>query len=781
MDAMTHTTPNAASTAATSTASTAASTAARARTRGGRAVAGARACAGVAVLACLGGVLAHGGVAAHEGVAAHGGVAAQGGGLAAAAARELDPAIVSRMPDATRLAQTHELLATEPHVAGTAGDARTIERIAAEFRRMGEGIEGFEVVVQEFHPLLARPVKATLEIVGVDGDAAAGNSGDAARAPSSRRGVLALGVREPNLAIDPATAHPDLDIAWNAWSGSGSVTASVVYVNYGRREDFARLAELGVDPRGKIALARYGGNFRGYKAKFAEEAGCVGLVIFTDPADAGASKGKTWPDGGGWANPECVQRGSLITLPYVGDPLTPGRMATKDAPRLDIASVRLPRIPVQPIGYGAAQQIFMRMKGAPCPPEWKGGMPCDYPLEGGAPGLQLRMEVEQRREIVRTANVIARLRGASLPEEQVIVGAHHDAWCFGAADPLAGTMCMMESARNFCELARAGARADRTLVFCAWGAEEYGIFGSSEFVEEDAAALATRTVAYINLDMAAMGLRPGGAVSPSLRAAVTRALAAAPGPRGDGSALDAWGKQPDGRPGYGDLGGGSDHVAFWCHAGIPSISLSASGSEGSSYHSNYDTVAWYRATVGADYAAAQLVTGMASAMLAELAEGSREHCSAAELVRDSLQQARALAKFAEERGVAAPELAVVIDELAAAAERAPAADARIAAGATPEERASFDRLRTAWVSDQGLPGRPWFRNLYAATDRHSGYATSLWPLLREAIEDARPGDPASAKAVAAAVKPYLNLAREMKLRITSLAGPDVGPDVAPTP
>ena len=216
MDAMTHTTSNAASTAATSTASTAA----RARTRGSRAVAGARACAGVAVLACLGGLLARDGVAAHDRVAALGDLRAPRGGVAAAAAREVDPAIVSRMPDATRLAQTHELLASEPHVAGTAGDARTIERLADEFRRMGEGIEGFEVVVQEFHPLLARPVKATLEIVGVDGAAAAGasgaggNAGDASRAPSSRRGVLALGVREPNLAIDPATAHPDLDIAW---------------------------------------------------------------------------------------------------------------------------------------------------------------------------------------------------------------------------------------------------------------------------------------------------------------------------------------------------------------------------------------------------------------------------------------------------------------------------------------------------------------------------------------------------------------------------------------
>lgn len=665
-------------------------------------------------------------------------------------AQDLDPAIVSRMPDAARLAATHALLASEPHVAGSPGDARTIERLAAEFRRMGEGVEGFEVEVQEFFPLLARPVKARLEIVGA-----------APAKPGDRRGVLALPVTEPNLAIDPQTAHPDLDIAWNAWSGSGVAQAGVVYVNYGRREDFARLAELGVDPRGRIALARYGGNFRGYKAKFAEEAGCVGLVIFTDPADSGTAKGKTWPEGGSWANADCVQRGSLITTGYIGDPLTPGRFASKDAERLDIASAALPRIPVQPIGYGAAQEIFMRMKGAEAPKEWRGAMPCAYPLSDDA--LVLRLEVEQRREVMRTANVIARLRGATLPDEQVIAGSHHDAWCFGAADPLAGTICTLESCQNFCELARAGVRADRTLVFGMWGAEEYGIFGSSEFVEKDAAGLAARTVAYINLDMAAMGLKPGGAVSPTLRAAVTRALAAAPGPRGDGSALDAWPKSKDDRASYGDLGGGSDHVAFWCHAGIPSVSLSAGGSEGTSYHSNYDTVAWYRGAVGADYAAAQLVTGMTSAMLAELAHGGRPHISATELVADAITQAQRLVKLADERGLPSADIAAVA---AALDECLPLARSVDAAGAADPS------LIALWMSSDGLVGRPWFRNLYAATDRFSGYATSAWPRLREAVEDAVPGSPSADSGIAVAAAPYQKACQDLQLRLKALLPPD---------
>jgi N-acetylated-alpha-linked acidic dipeptidase len=665
------------------------------------------------------------------------------------AASPVDPAVAARMPDAARLAAMHELLASEPHVAGTPGDLRTIERIAVELRKMGEGIDGFEVEVQEFFPLLARPVKARLEIVGAESDPA-----------GLRRGVLSLGVTEPNLAIDPATAHPDLDIAWNAWSGSGSVEAGVVYANYGRREDFARLRELGVETRGRIALARYGGNFRGYKARFAEEAGCVGLVIFTDPADSGSGKGQTWPDGGGWANADCVQRGSLITLPYAGDPLTPGQFASQDAARLAIDDLGLPRIPVQPVGYGAAQQILCRMKGAVSPKEWHGGLACLYALED--PELRLRLEVEQRREITRTANIVARLRGSSLRDEEVIVGSHHDAWCFGAADPLAGTICTLECARIFCDLARRGQRPDRTLVFCAWGAEEYGIFGSSEFVEKDARALADRTVAYINLDMAAMGLKPGGAASPTLRAAIARALAAAPGPRGEGTALDAWPRTKEGQPGFGDLGGGSDHVAFWCHAGVPSLSLSAGGSEGSSYHSNYDTVAWYRATVGDDYASAMLVTGMVAAILADLSDGAREHASLRSLVGDAAAQARSLAGLARDRGLPTEPL----DELSARFDHCAALANESDARATSREVRAFARM---WMSDAGLAGRPWFRNLYAATDRFSGYGTSSWPLLREAIEDATAGSQASDHAVAEAAMRYLSIAAALERGISEIA------------
>jgi N-acetylated-alpha-linked acidic dipeptidase len=429
--------------------------------------------------------------------------------------------------------------------------------------------------------------------------------------------------------------------------------------------------------------------------------------------------------------------------------------------------LKLPKIPVQPIGYGAAQQILARMKGPEAPKEWRGGLSCPYALSDE--NLRLRMEVEQTREVTRTANVIARLRGATRPDEEVIVGAHHDAWCFGAADPLAGTICMLESAQNFCELARRGQRLDRTLVFCAWGAEEYGIFGSSEFVEKDRDALTERAVTYINLDMAAMGLKPGAGVSPTLRARVDQAIAAAPGPRGEGTALEAWGKDAAGQPTYGDLGGGSDHVGFWCHAGVPSIMLSAGGGEGVSYHSNYDTVAWYRAVVGDDYASARLVTGITNALVAEFGNASAPHASAERLVTDAAEQARRLAKLASAQGLPSAELdcsrlAEGFEKLREPARRFDQRSASVATGERGADggRADLGQLSSLWLRAGGLPSRPWFRNLYAATDRYSGYGTSSWPMLREAIEDAKPNDPASQAQLEAAAGAYFQVLRRLE-------------------
>ena len=118
----------------------------------------------------------------------------------------------------------------------------------------------------------------------------------------------------------------------------------LVYVNYGRREDFQWLLDHStINFTGKFCIARYGkvGRFMKVKnrktvhkqdsgfhlqnvvclqAKFGEEHGCSGVILYSDPADYAHPGGAVYPDG--WFMPETgVQRGSLM---IAGDPLTPG-------------------------------------------------------------------------------------------------------------------------------------------------------------------------------------------------------------------------------------------------------------------------------------------------------------------------------------------------------------------------------------------------------------------------------------------------------------------------
>ncbi|MEM9801752.1 MAG: M28 family peptidase, partial [Planctomycetota bacterium] len=404
-----------------------------------------------------------------------------------------DVAIVQAV-DTDRLAGWHELVAAAPHPAGSEGDEAVIAAMASAFEELG-----LEVEIHRFRAYLSSPVDASLSLV------------------SPRETELSL--REGVLPGSPYSELEDADLrlGWNAYSGSGDVTAEVVYANYGRREDFETLAERGVDCSGKIVVARYGGNFRGYKAKYAEAAGAAGLVIYTDPADAGYGRGLETPEGG-WANCDQIQRGSLKTLPWQGDPLTPGIEATADAERLDPDEIALPTIPVQPVGWQAAMQILAPMQGESVPQGWQGGLPFRYRIEGG-PDVRVRLRVEQERRFVETANVLGTLPGTETPKGApgIVLGAHHDAWVYGANDPTSGTICVMETARVLADLlAKNGERPRRSITFAGWGAEEHGIIGSTEWVEGRRAALIESADLYVNLDASAAGLDIGVSASPSL-------------------------------------------------------------------------------------------------------------------------------------------------------------------------------------------------------------------------------------------------------------------------
>ena len=643
------------------------------------------------------------------------------------------------MPRASELSRWHDVLTQEPHIAGTPGDMRQVERLKQAFESMG-----LNTRVEGFRAYLARPISATLELIDVEAEqesATAQNTNQTgATAPPARKGVLSLAVNEKNLLQDPATAHPDLNYGWNAYSGNGDVTAEVVYANYGTQEDFDTLKALGVDVKGKIVLARYGKNFRGYKARFAENAGAAGLIIFTDPSDSGFTKGSTWPNGGGWANDACIQRGTLNTLPYPGDPGTPGVYSADNVSRDKPQNLDLPRIPVQPVGYAAAGAIMARMKGVDIPdPSWQGGLDFPYRLTGGN-NLKVHLAIQQERFLGASANVLAMVQGWRRPDEVIVIGCHHDAWGYGAADPCAGTICLLEAANCVAQLTKQGIWPERSIVFAAWGAEEFGIIGSTEWVEGHDAEMGEKIVSYVNLDMAAMGPNLSFALTPELTQVAKDCAAMTPA-AGDPSvsALSVMLNNNKSDTLFGTLGGGSDHVGFVCRLVVPAISISAGGSQGTSYHSNYDTTAWYRATVGENYEPALMVTRATLSFMALMSNQKWTPYQYGEIGRlglkalDGLTQ---LAKTDKEKSA----LEILRPMLITLQTQGELVDAGILKD-QPQNPHAEQRLITgmrrfikAFKDDAGLPDRPWYRNLWVATDPSNSYSASVFPMIQEALQ-----------------------------------------------
>lgn len=624
--------------------------------------------------------------------------------------------------DPATLKAFHEELAAVPHPAGSPGDRRTIDYIASQLADMGLDVE-----TQWIDVYLSEPVGAELEIVRRDGTPA--------------REALPIKERP----VDDYSADAELSFGWNAYSASGDVTGEVVYANYATKADFERLGALGVDCAGKIVIARYGGNYRGYKAKFAEEAGAIGLIIFNDPENVGYVRGLMYPEGG-WANETQIQRGSIKTLPYAGDALTPGEPAIEGTQRLDPATLALPKIPVQPVGWVAARPILEAMRGAVVPEDWQGGLPLNYRLTGGE-GLRVRLKVEQKRGLVRTANVVGSIAGERFPEQSIVIGCHHDAWTHGAGDPTAGLNIVMELARTFAERAANGQRPARTIRFAAWAAEEHGIIGSTEWVEQHAAELSAGCVAYLNLDMAAMGPNFGASASPLLRTLIADATrdveqAGTPG----ASVYQVWsGRNHELTPEQqiGSLGGGSDHVGFNCHLGIPCMSMGAGGSSGVSYHSAYDNLAWYWKVVGDDYEPAAMITRVAQIACARLANADVLPLDLTAFADQFVSDLDGIEQRAASLGKDLPPartLRGALERLRIIGERLrPTVDLAFHEHDTAERtlRSINHDLMTAsrgWARASGLPERPWYRNLLIATDPDSGYSAWALPELRWYVE-----------------------------------------------
>ncbi len=677
----------------------------------------------------------------------------------AAAQRQLEARMDEQMSPAN-LRDWMEKMTNAPFYVGAPKSRENAEFVRDLFRSWG-----YEAEIVEYRVLFPKPRVREVEML----------------APQRYRARL----EEPVIPEDASSGVDGRLPPYNAYSADGDVTGELVYVNYGIPADYEQLERRGIDVRGKIVIARYGGSWRGIKPKLAHQKGALATLLYSDPRDDGFFQGDPYPVGPyrmEWG----VQRGSVTDLPlYTGDPLTPFVAATEDAERYTVEeSPAIMKIPVLPVSWGDALPLLKELGGPVAPPAWRGALPITYHIGPGPATVRVNLEFDWNLE--PAYNVIARLEGSTYPDEWILRGNHRDGWAMGAGDPISGHVALLEEARAIGRLAQSGQRPKRTIVYGSWDAEEPGLLGSTEWAEHHADELREKAVAYINTDSNGRGfLNMGG--SHTLERLMNEVAHDVQDPQ---TGVSVWERAQARRAVSGDdealarsdlrispLGSGSDYTPFLQHLGIASLNISYGGeNRGGSYHSQYDSFEHYTrfGDPGFSYGVTLSKTtgrlalrlanadvlplrfenfadnvGLYASEVMELLEGvrastdrnnrlvaMRAHVLAADptktYVPPELEEGVPYLNFAP--------LQNSVHRLEASARALDTALQRVVEGgasnmdveALNRVLRSTERLMT---SEGGLPRRPWYRHQVYAPGFHTGYGVKTLPGIREAIEE----------------------------------------------
>jgi len=637
------------------------------------------------------------------------------------------------------LAKEHlRKLTAVPHVAGSPEDKATAEYVLQMYKEAG-----LDAYIQEYKVWMNYPAEIHVDLV----------------APN---GVMMHGpAREHVNGPDSYQDDPRVLPAYNGYSPSGDVTADVIYANYGRPEDFKKLKDMGIETKGKIALVRYGMNFRGVKPFVASEYGCIGVIIYSDPWDDGYIRGDPYMKGP--FRPEtAVQRGSIQYLSqYPGDPTTPGIASVPDLPMSKRTppdkATNLTKIPTTPLSYGDASPIMANLGGPESPREWQGALPFTYHVGPGP--AKVHMVLKQDYQYRTIYDVIGMVKGSEFPEQWVITGNHRDAWVYGAVDPNSGSAAQLEAVHGVGELLKTGWKPKRTIVFASWDAEEFGLIGSTEFAEQHADQL-RNAVVYFNMDVAVAGPNFGASGVPSLKQYLREVSQAVPSPKG-GSVYDQWklaqGKRDkEGTNGVtnalggdsrrananvkndvtvGDLGSGSDFTPFLQHLGVPSTDIGSGGPYGV-YHSVFDNFEWFTKFGDPTFVYEQQMARVYGLELIRMASQDVLPLDYEEYGKEIVSYVKAAeTKSKTAFGAKAPSFTDA--ETAAARFEKAGAQMLQAQTAMPSDskimNAALISTERAFLID-GLPGRAWYKHSIYAPGEYTGYAAVVIPGVNEGID-----------------------------------------------
>jgi Predicted aminopeptidases len=654
-----------------------------------------------------------------------------------------------------------KILSAKPHAIGSAANKQNAEYILSQYKSWG-----WDAKIETFHVLFPTPKTRVLEMIS----------------PTSYKALL----KEPALKEDATSGQMDQLPTYNAWSADGDVTGELVFVNYGLPADYDELAKMGIDVKGKIAIAKYGRSWRGIKPKVAQEHGAIGCIIYSDPKDDGYVAGDVYPKGA-YKSEYGVQRGSVMDMViYPGDPLTPGVGATEDAKRLDrLQAPNLLKIPVLPISYHDARPLLEALEGPVAPADWRGGLPFTYHVGPGKTKVHLQVAFDWK--IVPAYDVIAMMKGSQYPDEWVIRGNHYDAWVNGASDPISGQAAMLEEAKSIGELVKTGWRPKRTLVYCSWDGEEPGLLGSTEWAEYHGDELQKKAVVYINSDGSGRGfLNAGGShaleplmdevaksvIDPQTKVNVYErakadAIINASSLKAKKDLLAKNTLQLDA------LGSGSDFSSFLQHLAVPALDLGYGGeNSGGEYHSIYDSYDNYVRFkdpgfyygVALSQTAGRAALRMANAdvlpfdfrhLYTTVNDYTKELMDLLQQTKENTEIENQLIKQHDYTLASDPTKTFIVPK---PKDEVPYLDFSPLQNALSSLQKSSDSLSSVWnravttnadhdalnkalyqaeqqlLTTNGLPRRGWYRHTLYAPGFYTGYGVKTMPGIREAIE-----------------------------------------------
>ncbi len=658
-------------------------------------------------------------------------------------------------------------LSARPHHVGSPYDKENAQWILARFKEWG-----FDAKIETFDVLFPTPKERLVELVE----------------PTKFRAKL----QEPVVSVDPTSNQTAEQLpTYNAYSIDGDVTAPLVYVNFGNREDYDTLDRLGISVKGAIVIARYGGGWRGIKPKVAGEHGAIGCIIYSDPEGDGFPNGDDYPQGG-WRPREGVQRGSVMDTDYPGDPLTPGVGSTPGAKRLAIKDAKtITKIPVLPISYADATPLLSALKGPIAPEGWRGALPITYHLGPGP--AKVHLKVVSNWETKPLYDVIATMRGTD-DEQWILRGNHHDAWVNGADDPISGQAAMLEEARVLGELHHQGWNPKRTIIYCAWDGEEPGLLGSVEWVETHLKDLQSHAVAYINSDSNGRGFFYAGGTQ-DLQSFISGVARDITDPETHSTIFQRAHLSDISRAKNAEergtrrrqndltvraLGDGSDYTAFQDFAGISSLNVGFGGEDdGTQYHSIYDDFYWYTHFADTDFAYGQALAQSAGTAMMRLADADLlpfNYAPQAEAISKYEDELEHLLKDQREESVernlqlqegvfaatadphkhsVAPPVEPVppymsfatmknaIELLKTSSEHYSKSvsswekKGRPALSAESFELVNADLMNISrlFLNEKGLPERPWFKNQIYAPGAYTGYGAKPIAAVREYMDE----------------------------------------------